>query len=376
MEMAVDRALVVKFEKWAIWLGLIGILYLLRHLFPIFFLTFVLTYIANTAVTALTTRFRRRKLNVVIVYVALIGILTGIGLVVIPRMINEARNLARLYITTEAARTDQQVGEEGVGVIEREAREIIDAFIVAVAGRQTFLSFRESDAYAMMLDNLHDTLTTATPRIVRAITGFANHAFVFVTQFVIALILSFLMVWNLPQTKARIQRFATGRTAETYAEIAPGLTAFGVMLGRAFEAQTVVAVVNAALSAVAFVALGLPSIALLTTIVFFCSYIPILGMILSTIPAALLALKIGGFSRVLWLVAAILIIHAIEAYLLNPLIYGRHLRLHPLAVLVVLLVAEHLFGVWGLLLGVPIAAFVFKHVIEGEDVLTPAPRPA
>jgi predicted PurR-regulated permease PerM len=56
--------------------------------------------------------------------------------------------------------------------------------------------------------------------------------------------------------------------------------------------------------------------------------------------------------------------------MLNPLIYGRHLRLHPVAVLLILIIAEHLFGVWGLLLGVPIAAFILKYVIEGQP--TPA----
>jgi predicted PurR-regulated permease PerM len=103
-------------------------------------------------------------------------------------------------------------------------------------------------------------------------------------------------------------------------------------------------------------------------IVFVCSYIPVMGMILSTLPAAFLALKVGGVTRVLWLVAGILIIHAIEAYMLNPLIYGRHLRLHPVAVLLILIIAEHLFGVWGLLLGVPIAAFIVKYVIEGQPI--------
>ena len=102
----------------------------------------------------------------------------------------------------------------------------------------------------------------------------------------------------------------------------------------------------------------------------------VLGMILSTLPAAFLALKIGGVTKVLWLVVGILIIHAVEAYMLNPLIYGRHLRLHPVAVLLILIVAEHLFGVWGLLLGVPIAAFVLKYVIEGQPITAPAPRDA
>ena len=200
------------------------------------------------------------------------------------------------------------------------------------------------------------------------VTTFANAALVFAFHFVLSLILSFVLIWDLPRTKEKLQRFSHGRTADVYREITPSLSAFGVMLGRAFEAQSVVAVVNAVLSTVVFLLLGLPSVALLAVIVFVCSYIPILGMILSTLPAAFLALKVGGITHVLWLVAGILVIHAIEAYMLNPLIYGRHLRLHPVAVLVILMVAEHLFGVWGLLLGVPVAAFILKYVIEGQPV--------
>ena len=37
------------------------------------------------------------------------------------------------------------------------------------------------------------------------------------------------------------------------------------------------------------------------------------------------------------------------------------------------MIAEHLFGVWGLLLAVPIAAFIMKYVIEGQPV-APAAR--
>ena len=98
-------------------------------------------------------------------------------------------------------------------------------------------------------------------------------------------------------------------------------------------------------------------------------------MSISTVPAAFLALKIGGITHVLWLVLAVAVIHAIEAYMLNPLIYGRHLKLHPLAVLIILMIAEHLFGMWGLLLGVPIAAFVVKHVLEGPVPATLATEP-
>jgi predicted PurR-regulated permease PerM len=358
-----NRALALRLEKWAIWLGLIAIVFLLRHLFPIFFLTFVLSYIGNTAVTALTARFRHRRLNVVVVYIGFLTLLTGLVLLVVPRMLNEARNLARQYITTEAAREDG-----GETILRREARELVDGVIIGIAGPGTFADFRQSDAYAAIVARVDTALATTNKRVVGEVTSFANAALVFAFHFVLSLILSFVLIWDLPRTKEKLQRFSQGRTADVYREITPSLSAFGVMLGRAFEAQSVVAVVNAVLSTVVFLLLGLPSVALLAVIVFVCSYIPILGMILSTLPAAFLALKVGGITHVLWLVAGILVIHAIEAYMLNPLIYGRHLRLHPVAVLVILMVAEHLFGVWGLLLGVPVAAFVLKYVIEGQPV--------
>lgn len=358
-----NRAAALRLEKWAIWIGLIAIIVLLRHLFPIFFLTFVLSYIGNTAVNALTPRIRHRKVNVVIVYAFFLTIIAGVVLLVVPRMLNEARNLARQYIASEAARE-----EGGETFLRREAREAVDSVILSIAGMETFEDFRQSDAYATIVGRIDGALATTSQRVAAEVTAFANDALFFVFHFILAMILSFVLIWDLPKTKQKLSRFSEGRTAEIYREITPSLSAFGVMLGRAFEAQSVVAIVNALLSTVVFLMLGLPSIALLAMIVFVCSYIPILGMILSTLPAAFLALKVGGITHVLWLIVAIMIIHAVEAYMLNPLVYGRHLRLHPVAVLLILVVAEHLFGVWGLLLGVPIAAFVLKYVIEGQPV--------
>jgi predicted PurR-regulated permease PerM len=367
----VDRAVLLKVEKWAIWIALIVILILVRHLFPIFFLTFVISYIANTGVNYLRRWIGPRRVSVVVVYALLLAIIAGIALLVVPRMIGEATTLARIYMRTEGARE----GVDQEGMIRREAREVIDSALLTIAGRETFESFRASEAYRVLITRVNNGIANATPRIVRAVTVFANDAIATVFAFGISIILSFLMLWNLPETKERMKKFAHGRTADVYAEIAPGARAFGVMLGRAFEAQTVVAIVNTILSTILFMLLGLHSVALLAMIVFVCSYIPILGMLLSTAPAALLAFRIGGFTHVLWLIGGVLVIHAIEAYMLNPLIYGRHLRLHPLAVLVILLVAEHLFGVWGLLLGVPISAFLLRYALEGEDVEHPRPKP-
>lgn len=62
-----------------------------------------------------------------------------------------------------------------------------------------------------------------------------------------------------------------------------------------------------------------------------------LPSVLSCLQLALVILMITG-------------VHFVEAYGLNPAIYSAHLKLHPLLVLTVLVVAEHSLGVWGLLL--------------------------
>lgn len=370
-----NRELVIKLEKWAIWLSVLVVLYLLRSLFPALFLTFVLSYMGNTAVGAMTRRFPYRRVNLAIFYVVLIAVLSGVATMVVPRILLEASGLAKQIITSEAADQEEDVPSATPGpkreptrsMIGRELTGVLDEQLVKLVGRDTFDSFSKSDVYRSLVLQIELNIGQVGPAVARGVREFINGLFDVTFQFILSIILSFIVIWDLPRISRGIASLSESRAADTYAEIAPGMRAFGIVLGRAFEAQTIVALVNTLLSTISFLILGIPSIALLGTIVFFCSYIPVVGMILSTLPAAVLAFKVGGFGLVAWLVVAIAIIHAIEAYALNPLIYGRHLRLHPLLVLIVLMVAERVFGVWGLLLGVPVTAFVIKFVIEGAE---------
>lgn len=369
-----------KVQKWLIWIALLATLLLLRHLFPVIFLTFVLTYIANTLVKAMTRRFPRRRLNVVLVFALFLLLLAGAGLLIVPKMFSEARQLAVFSISRDAAQaqaqTNVQAGaqprEEGETAIDREARRYVDSILIRLVGPATFQSFEQSETYQGLLERVEASIRGFLPKVAAGVRAFVNASIAIFVQFLLSIVLSFLILWDLPSLERGIQALANGRTSEVYTEIAPGITAFGVMLGRAFEAQTLIAVVNAALTSIGFLILGIPSIALLATIVFFCSYVPVVGVMLSTLPAALFAFKAGGITLVLWLVVMVLIVHAVEAYMLNPIIYGRHMKMHPVAILVILVVGEHLFGIWGLLLGVPVAAFVWTHVIQEKDVRTAA----
>jgi predicted PurR-regulated permease PerM len=365
-----NKELIVKFEKWLIWGATIGIVLLLRHLFPVIFITFVLTYMGHSLVMQMTRRLPYRRLNLVAVYTALLLLIAAMGLIVVPRMFAEARNLARLYVAQEpgAPAAPPAPVEDQVTVIDPRTQRIADAVMIQLLGREAFQSYRQSESYGRLLEQIDQAVEGFIPRIVDGVRQFVNGAFVLTFHFLLSIIFSFLILWDLPRLRQSLAQFAHGRTAEIYAEVAPGIRAFVVMLGRAFEAQSLIALVNTLLTSIGFFILGIPSIALLAPIVFFCSYIPVFGVILSSLPAALLAFRTGGVMLVFWLLVMILIVHAIEAYALNPLIFGHHLRMHPVAVLLILLIAEHLFGIWGLVLAVPIAAFILRYVIRGEDV--------
>jgi len=106
-----------------------------------------------------------------------------------------------------------------------------------------------------------------------------------------------------------------------------------------------------------------------------CDVIPVLGVVVSTVPAVLLALTVSPFAAVAVL-ALYVLYHVIENYLLIPRIYGRRLRLSGLAVLIALVVGGTLQGILGAVLVLPLVAAypiierIWLHEYLSDEVLT------
>lgn len=83
--------------------------------------------------------------------------------------------------------------------------------------------------------------------------------------------------------------------------------------------------------------------------------LPILGFIISTVPAFLLALSVSPQTAVMVLILYV-IFHAIENYYIVPTVYGKNLRLSTLTVLLGLLAGTLLAGIPGALAALPVIA--------------------
>jgi len=185
-----------------------------------------------------------------------------------------------------------------------------------------------------------------------------------------ALLLTILISFDMVGLKRGARRLRHSRLAGVYARLVPNLSAVARLIGRSFAAQAVIAVFNTLLTFALMRLLGLGNELLLGALVFIASFIPVLGIIFSGIPIALQALlqPDGSLLLALYALLGIAVIHAIESMVLSPRIVGRFLHLHPVLVLAVLVVGEHLFGIWGLLLGVPVAVFAIHAGILAESI--------
>lgn len=186
-----------------------------------------------------------------------------------------------------------------------------------------------------------------------------------ISAFFLSLLFSFLIVLDLPRLTAMVGALQHTKLRFFCREISESIFSFGCVLGHALEAQFFIAILNTIFTAISLFILGLKTkIAFLSIIVFICSFIPIMGVFISSIPICLLALQQGGVHLTLLAILFIVLIHIIEAYVLSPKIYGHHLHMNPVLVLIVLTMAGKLFGMWGLILALPVCYYIFGKAIR------------
>ncbi len=227
-----------------------------------------------------------------------------------------------------------------------------------------------SAAAASLREHLQQEPAEAAAAVAGRVEGAMKTLISVPAAVVTALLLTILITFDMAKLKQGALRLRESRIAPLYDKAVPNLLAMGRLIGRSFAAQGLIAIFNTLLTLVLMRTLGLHNELLLATIVFVSSFIPVLGVIVSGIPIALQALLQPDGSPVLALYAVLGIaaIHIIESTVLSPRIVGRILHLHPVLVLAVLIVGEHLFGVWGLLLGVPISVYLLHVALLADGI--------
>ncbi|NYF97806.1 AI-2E family transporter [Janibacter cremeus] len=206
-------------------------------------------------------------------------------------------------------------------------------------------------------DRLSDMATQAGSALGQGLTGF-----------LLAMFTLFFFLYDGPGIWVWVVRlFPRGARAKVLSS--------GAIAWRQLQAFTRATVLVAGVDAIGIglgaLALGVPFASGIALLVFIGSFVPIVGALVSGFIAVLLAFVAKGPITAVLMLGVVIAVQQIEQQLLQPLLLGRAVRVHPLAVILGITTGIILGGVIGALIAVPTVA-VLNAV--GHNLLDPTPE--
>ena len=319
-----------------------------------FVLGLVLAFMLDPAVDAVEGRGVGRTLSIVLLALPVVGV--GIGLILfgIPSLIVQMDQLI------EAAPTlIERVGGWAGGLRERillanipglDEEALPDLRTLDPAQVVTFLQERRSSlaggAWASVLGLGRGLGSAAT------LVGYV----------VLTPVLTFYLLRDYDAIKARV-RDLLPRSRE--AAIVDFATEYDALLAKYLRGQVTVAIILGLLTGVLLFLVRFPYPFLLGALVGVLGLIPFLGLVLSIIPAIIVALVSGNVVTSLIKVAGVYgFTQVLEGSFISPRIVGESVGLHPVWIVLALSVGGFFFGFVGLLIGVPGAVGVKLLVVR------------
>lgn len=124
------------------------------------------------------------------------------------------------------------------------------------------------------------------------------------------------------------------------------------------RATTIVAFVDAVGIGVGLWIVGTPLVVPLATLVFLGAFVPVIGAIITGAIAVLVTLVSVGWVKALIVLGVVVGVQQVESNILHPLLLGKAVELHPLAVILAITAGLIVAGITGALLSVPLVAVI------------------
>jgi putative heme transporter len=148
-----------------------------------------------------------------------------------------------------------------------------------------------------------------------------------------------------------------------------GHAGYGSLIGYV-RATFLVALTDAAGVGTGLAIMGIPLALPLASLVFLGAFIPLVGAVIAGFLAVVVALLAKGIVYALITLGLLVAVNQLEAHLLQPLVMGRAVSIHPLAVVLAIATGGVLAGIVGALLAVPTVAFLNNAI---QVLLAPNP---
>jgi predicted PurR-regulated permease PerM len=310
---------------------IVWFLYIERAILTPFILAAIFAYLFNPVVNLFSNKIKLpRSLSIIIIYALIILVVVAGSISLSGRVLEESSELTQFAVT-----------------LNKEAKHQVDVL-------PAWIKPTVSDT----IYTLQNTKVLSSPSDL----SFFPKAFSKILSFVIFLFSAF---YFLKEGKGLRDKLLNSMPNEYKFEAEILLRKINTALGSYLRGQMFLVLLVSTILFIALSILGVKFALLLAIFSGLAEIVPIIGPIVAASVAAMIAF-IGGTSNFslipLQTAIAVVVIYTVvrqlQDYLVNPYIMGKITKLHPLVILFAVLAGEHIAGILGLILAVPMAGIL------------------
>ncbi|HFI0123423.1 TPA: AI-2E family transporter [Streptococcus suis] len=232
----------------------------------------------------------------------------------------------------------------------------IEGQVTSLLQDQRFEQFRPTALE--LLNKVNDQVVAYAQKFSSSAVNWASNLISTASQIIVAILIMPFILFYLLRDGQYLNKHITQYLPTKWREpIGIVLSDVNGQLSNYVRGQVTVAIIVALMFSVMFSIIGLSYPITLGVMAGFLNLIPYLGSFLAMIPAVILGL-IAGPIMLIKVLVVFMIEQTIEGRFVTPLIIGSSLSIHPITILFVLLTAGQMYGVLGVLLGIPIYASI------------------
>ena len=231
---------------------------------------------------------------------------------------------------------------------------------------QSLIKYKEEAKKNLNIENIATYLKNLVESIMPAVTNFMGS----VSHLLLIPFATFYILMDYDTYQETLMSLIPKNRKKEVTEL---LSQIDVMLKQYIKGQLLVCFIIGASITIAMSLLQIPYALIIGTFAGCIDVIPYIGVIVSLIPAVLLALMKSPIHAIITL-GILYFIHWLEGHVIIPNIMGQSVKLPPLTIIIALIIGAEVMGIIGMFLAVPIAAilrvvieFYIKKRIEREE---------
>ena len=287
---------------------------------------------------------------IIILYLIVIGLITLLVVAVYPFLRDQFKNLIEEFPIYFKA-----VGENIISFLSNSSFK--DIF------REYNFNYEKvmTDITSNITSTVQGTFSNVAKSVASGITGFVSTLTGIVLSLVTVPFILFYLLYEGEKLPKFILKLLPPRARD---EVSQVMREADKQVSSYIQGQILVSICIGVMMTIGFLIIGLDYALVLGFLAMITSVVPYLGPVIAITPAIIIALVNSPLTLV-YLVIVWTIVQLIEGKLITPNIMGKSLSIHPITIIFVLLTAGSLFGVAGVILGIPgyaILKVVVSHV--------------